>query len=99
MCHVDVCNYFLQELKDQELLIIKHIAGKKNNAKIFTKNVTPAVFDRHVPLYMGTDYYVSNQSSSGEAVGNYNFLKLGEGKYAMFSVPQDSSKIKIPRQS
>jgi len=69
-CHVDVRNYFLRELKDQGLLVIKHIAGEKNDADIFTKNVTSAIFNRHVPLYVGTDEYVSAQSSSGEAVGN-----------------------------
>jgi hypothetical protein len=65
---VDAHNYFLQELKDQGLLVIKHIAGEKNNAHIFTKNMTSAVFDRHAPMYMGTDEYVSNRSLSGEAV-------------------------------
>ena len=69
-CHVDVQNYFLRELKDQGLLVIKHIVGGKNDADIFTKNVTPAIFNMHVPLYMGTDKYVSNQISRGEAVGD-----------------------------
>ena len=68
--HVDVRNYFLRELKDQGLLVIKHIAGDKNDADIYTKNVTSAIFNRHVPLYIGTDEYVNVQSSSGEAVGN-----------------------------
>jgi hypothetical protein len=63
-----VRNYFLQELKDQGLLVIKHIAGEQNDADIFTKNVTSAIFNKHVPLYVGTDEYVSTQSSSGEAV-------------------------------
>ena len=58
--HVDVRNYFLQELKDQGLLVIKHIAGEKNDADILTKNMTSAVFERHVPLYFGKDEYVSN---------------------------------------
>ena len=26
-CHVDVCNYFLHELKDKGMLVIKHITG------------------------------------------------------------------------
>jgi hypothetical protein len=68
--HVDVRNYFLRELKDQGLLVIKHIAGEKNDAEIFTKNITSAIFNRHVPLHVGTDEYVSAQSSSGEAVGD-----------------------------
>ena len=68
--HVDVHNYFLRKLKDQGLLSIHHIAGESNDADIFTKNVMSAVFDRHAPVYMGTDEYVSNRSLSGEAVGN-----------------------------
>jgi hypothetical protein len=42
--------------------VIKHIAGDKNDAKIFTKNVTSAIFNKHVPLYVGTDKYVSARS-------------------------------------
>ena len=30
--HIDVHNYFLRELKDQGLLVIKHIVGEKNDA-------------------------------------------------------------------
>ena len=70
MHHVDVRNYFLRELKDQGLLVIKHIVGERNNADIFTKIVMPAIFDRHVPLYVGKDKYVSDRGSSGEAVSN-----------------------------
>ena len=61
MHHMDVCNYFLHELKDKGLLVIKHIAGESNNADIFTKKVMSAIFDRHVPLYVGYDEYVSDR--------------------------------------
>jgi hypothetical protein len=57
--HVDVRNYFLQELKDQGLLVIKHIAGEQNDADIFTKNVTSAIFNKQMPLNVGADEYVS----------------------------------------
>ena len=70
--HVDVRNNFLHELKDQGLLVIRHIAGELNDADIFTKNVTSAIFNRHVPLYVGPDEYISSQDSSGEAVGEQN---------------------------
>ena len=80
MRHVDVRNYFLRELKDQGLLVIRHITGESNHADIFTKNVTSAVFNRHVPLYMGNDKYVSDQGLSGEAVGKQNRPNLEEGK-------------------
>ena len=68
--HVDVQNYFLRKLKDQGLLVIKHIPGDTNDADIFTKNVTSAMFNQHVPLYVGVDEYVSvhDWAFSGEAV-------------------------------
>ena len=53
MHHVDVRNYFLCKLKDQGLLVIRHIVGESNDADIFTKNVTLAIFDRLVPLHVG----------------------------------------------
>ena len=53
--HVDVRNYFLHKLKDQGLLVIRHIAGELNNADIFTKNVTSAIFNRHIPQHIGLD--------------------------------------------
>ena len=59
---------FLRKLKDQGLLVIKHIAGDQNDADIFTKNVMSAIFDRHVPLYVGREEYISERGSSGEAV-------------------------------
>jgi hypothetical protein len=78
--HVDVRNYFLRELKDQGLLVIQHFAGESNDADIYTKNVTSAVFDRHEPLYVGHDKYLNDRDSSGEAVGEQNRPNLEEGK-------------------
>ena len=67
--HVDERNYFLPELKDQGLLVIKHIPHDDNDANIFTKNVTSAIFNRHIPLYLGyNEYLEQTQASSGEAV-------------------------------
>jgi hypothetical protein len=60
MHHVDVRNYFLCELKDQGLFVIKHIAGERNNTDIFTKNVTSAIFVRLVKLHVDKDVYVSD---------------------------------------
>ena len=78
--HVDVRNYFLRELKDQGLLVIRHVSGESNDADIFTKNVTSAIFDRHIPKYVGHDEYLRVQDSSGEAVGEQNHPNLEEGK-------------------
>ena len=60
--HVDVREHYLRELKEEGLLVIKWINGDDNDADIFTKNVTAAVFDRHIPLYVGKDKYMSGQT-------------------------------------
>eukprot|EP00984_Skeletonema_dohrnii_P034690 scaffold33638_cov142-Skeletonema_dohrnii-CCMP3373.AAC.8 len=39
--HVDVKNHYLRELKEQNLLIIKHVPGDDNDSDIFTKNTAP----------------------------------------------------------
>ena len=55
---VDVRNYFLHELKDWGLLAIKPIPEDANNADIFTKNVTAAIFNHRIPMYVGVDKYM-----------------------------------------
>jgi hypothetical protein len=37
--HVDVCMFFLRELKEDGLLSFKHVSGTENESGIFTKNV------------------------------------------------------------
>ena len=67
--HVDVHNYFLRKLKDQGLLVIKYIPGNENNVNIFKKNVTSAIFNCHIPLYVGCNKYLEQtQALSREAV-------------------------------
>ena len=56
--HVDVQNFFLHELKDEGLLMIKHIPGEENDADIFTKNTAAQVFERHIPMFVGHDEYL-----------------------------------------
>ena len=59
--HIDVKNYFLRELKDQGILVVKHVAGDSNDADIFTKNTTTGVFERHLPKFVGKDEYYSTK--------------------------------------
>ncbi len=72
--------YFLRELKDQGLLVIRHISREANDADIFTKNVTSTIFDRHIPLYVGHDEYLRVRDLSGEAVGERNRPNSEDGK-------------------
>jgi hypothetical protein len=60
--HIDVKFFFLRELKEQGLLVIKHVPGEQNDADIFTKNVTASIFERHLPLYVGMDEYLKVQT-------------------------------------
>ena len=61
--HMDVRNHFLPELKDDGLLVIKHLPGDENDPDIFTKNTTAAVFERHIPKYVGNDMYMDAAES------------------------------------
>ena len=67
--HVDVRNNFLRELKDQSLLLVKHVPGGDNDADIFTKNVSAAIFHKHIPKFVGMDEYISKSSESRSRKG------------------------------
>jgi hypothetical protein len=62
--HVDVRNHFLRELKDLGLLVVKFVPGDENDADIFTKNTSAAVFERHIPKFIGVDEYMENKPPS-----------------------------------
>ena len=55
--HVDVRSYFLQELKDMGLIQCRYVPGSENDANIFTNNVTAAIFEKHIPKFVGVDGY------------------------------------------
>jgi hypothetical protein len=60
--HIEVRFFLLRELKEQGLLVIRHVPGDQNDADIFIKNVTAAVFEKHLPLplYVGIDEYMKS---------------------------------------
>lgn len=53
--HVDVCNYFLHELKNHGLLMVRHMPVGTHDSNLFTKKVTGVSCKRYIPLYMGND--------------------------------------------
>ena len=57
--HVDIRNHFLRELKDMGLIICGYPPRPENDADIFTKNVTAAIFEKHIPKCVGVDEYMS----------------------------------------
>ena len=60
--HVVVRNFFVNELKDEGRLIIKHIPGDENDADIFTKNTAAQVFNKHVPKFVSKNEYLTAQT-------------------------------------
>ena len=56
--HVDVRFFYLRELKEEGLMVIKHVPGIENDADIFTKNVDAQTFERHLPAFVGYDEYM-----------------------------------------
>ena len=56
--HIDVRNHFLRELKDLCIIEVRHVPGDENNLDIFTKNVTRAIFEKHLPKFVGKDEYM-----------------------------------------
>ena len=56
--HVDVRNHFLRELKDMGLIQCRYVPGPENDADIFAKNVTAAIFEKHIPKFVGVDEYM-----------------------------------------
>jgi len=76
--HVDIRNSFLRELKDQGMLVIKHIPGDSNDANIFTKNVMSAIFNRHIPSQWGAmSTYHKPELQVGRLCQSNFVLKIG----------------------
>ena len=58
MRHVDVRMHYLRQLKDEGMIVIKHISGEDNETDIFTNNTSTPTFNKHVVQYVGHDEYV-----------------------------------------
>lgn len=42
--HIDIRHHFLRDLWEDGVLRVAHISGEENEADIFTKNITAAVY-------------------------------------------------------
>ena len=62
--HVEVGQYFLRELKEQGLIVIKWIKSEDNDADLFTKNLAGPEFNKHVRAFCGDDEYQDATNSS-----------------------------------
>jgi len=46
--YVDVCYYFLHELKEEEIILTKWVSSKENFTDTFTKNLGGSPFEKHL---------------------------------------------------
>ena len=56
--HVDVKQYFLRELKEESLILVKWKPGKQMRSDLFTKNLGRPLFEMHLQRYVGPDPYM-----------------------------------------
>ncbi len=67
--HIDVCQTFLHNLKEEGKLLVKWLPGKDNNTGLFTKNLEGPVFEQFSQVCVGVDVYVPDPLSQ-EGVGS-----------------------------
>ena len=56
--HVEVKQYFLRELKEENIILTVWIAGASNSTDLFTKNLDRPSFEKHTKVYCGSDAYM-----------------------------------------
>jgi hypothetical protein len=56
--HVNVREWFLRDLKEEGVILVKWIAGDDNSADLFTKNLAGPLFEKHARAYCGDDEYM-----------------------------------------
>jgi hypothetical protein len=55
--HIDTKMYFLREMKEQGIIVVRHVPGTLNRADLFTKNLDGKAFERHTEAFCGVDKY------------------------------------------
>ena len=65
----------LRELKDMGLIICRYVPGPEYDADIFTKNVTAAIFEKHIPNCVSVDEYMSYGEVSWVDIQRLDTLK------------------------
>ena len=51
--HVEVRQYFLRDLKEENVIVAKWISGDSNSSDLFTKNLPGPLFEKHMATYCG----------------------------------------------
>ena len=57
-CHMETKQYYLRELKEQGIMIVRWKAGTENSSDLYTKNLARKEFEKHARAYVGRDTYM-----------------------------------------
>lgn len=57
--HIEVKQYFLRELKEAGIIVVKWKSGDAQKSDIFTKNLPRPLFEKHGSNFFGVDEYMS----------------------------------------
>ena len=56
--HMETRQYYLRELKEQGIMIVRWKAGTENSSDLYTKNLARKEFEKHARAYVGRDTYM-----------------------------------------
>ena len=56
--HIDIRTYFVRDLKDDGVIVVKWIPTESNETDTLTKNTKEKIFVRHIPNFVGYDEYM-----------------------------------------
>jgi hypothetical protein len=63
-CHVELHQFFLRDLKEDGLIIVKWILTDDNNGDIFMKNLYGPLFEKYAKRVVGRDEYIQYGSDN-----------------------------------
>jgi hypothetical protein len=79
--HVDVREWFLQDLKEEGAVEVKWIAGDDNSANLITKNLAGPLFEKHARTHCGDNEHMKDkQHVGGTGVETSDHMTLKGGR-------------------
>ena len=63
--HIEVRQYFLRELKEQNVILARRISGENMCSDFLTKNLPGSLFERHIhPFIRDDEYFVCEEKTN-----------------------------------
>jgi hypothetical protein len=76
--HVNIRQYFLRDLKEDNLVKVIWIPTLENSTDLFTKNLSGPLFEKHIRIYVASNVYMTNDNVDGS--GCSQVTKKGKQK-------------------